>query len=80
MGDGSRQNRGLHLSVYAFTWDEVKLLMSVLENKFGFKCSSHIHSSIGGKWRIYIWEESMEKLIKLVTPYMMKSMQYKIQK
>ena len=80
MGDGSRQNKGLHLSMYAFTWDEVKLLISVLENKFGFKCSCHIHSSIGEKWRIYIWEESMEKLIKLVAPYMINFMLYKIQR
>jgi len=80
MEDGSRQNLGLHLSVYAFTWQKVKLLMSVLENKFDLKCSCHIHSSIGGKWRIYIWEKSMEKLKILVTPYMVRSMLYKIQK
>jgi hypothetical protein len=56
MGDGSRQNLGLHLNVYAFTWDEVRLLISVLENKFNLKCSCHVHSSIGEKWRIYVWE------------------------
>lgn len=80
LGDGSRQNLGLHLSVYAFTWDEVKLLINVLENKFNLKCSYHIHSSIGGKLRIYIWEESMEKLRLLVSPYIIPSMLYKIQK
>jgi hypothetical protein len=55
MGDGSRHNLGLHLSVYAFTSDEVKLLMNnVLEFKFGLKCSIHKLSSIGRKPRIYI--------------------------
>jgi hypothetical protein len=54
MGDGSRHNLGLHLSVYAFTLDEVQLLINVLESKFGLKCSIHKLSSIGGKPRIYI--------------------------
>jgi LAGLIDADG DNA endonuclease family len=30
MGDGFRQNKGIHLSVYAFTPEEVELLISVL--------------------------------------------------
>jgi hypothetical protein len=80
MGDGSRQNLGLHLSVYAFTWDEVRLLISVLENKFNLKCSCHVHSSIGEKWRIYVWEESMEHLRLLISPNIITSMLYKIQK
>jgi hypothetical protein len=46
MGNGSRHNLGLHLSVYAFTWDEVQLLINVLESKFGLKCSIHKLSSI----------------------------------
>jgi len=54
MGDGSRQNSGLHLNVYAFSPTEVKLLIDVLETKFGFKCSVHKLSTIGGKPRIYI--------------------------
>ena len=58
MGDGSRHNLGLHLSVYAFTSDEVQLLIHVLESKFGLKCSIHKLSSIGGKPRIYIWQET----------------------
>jgi LAGLIDADG DNA endonuclease family len=52
MGDGSSQNTGLHLSVYAFTTVEVKLLMNVLKEKFDLKCSIHKLSSIGGKPRI----------------------------
>jgi len=54
MGDGSRQNKGLHLSVYAFTIEDVKLLINVLETKFDLKCSIHKHSTIGNKPRIYI--------------------------
>lgn len=80
MGDGSRQNRGLHLSVYAFTLNEVQLLINVLKTKFGIKCSIHKLSSIGGKPRIYIWEESMIQLRSLVDDYIIPSMKYKIYK
>ena len=80
MGDGSRHNLGLHLSVYAFTSDEVKLLMNVLELKFGLKCSIHKLSSIGGKPRIYIWQESITKLRLLVDDHIIPSMKYKLHK
>jgi type VI protein secretion system component VasA len=54
MGDGSLHNKGLHLSVYAFTTEEVNLLIKVLEHKFGLHCSIHNLSSIGDKPRIYV--------------------------
>ncbi len=78
MGDGSLQNLGLHLSVYAFTCSEVELLIDAFETKFLLKCSVHKHSTIGGKASIYIWKESMNKLRLLVSPYIIPSMQYKI--
>lgn len=80
MGDGSRQNKGLHLSVYSFTTDEVNLLIKVLNNKFGVKCSIHNHSSVGNKPRIYIWQESMDLLRLQVNEYIIPSMKYKIGK
>lgn len=80
MGDGSRHNLGLHLSVYAFTLSEVQLLINVLELKFGLKCSIHKHSTIGGKPRIYIWQESMIKLRLLVNDHIIPSMKYKLHK
>ena len=80
MGDGSRHNLGLHLSVYAFSYEEVEILIDILKTKFNFKCSVHKLSSIGNKPRIYIWEESMVKLRLLVSPFIIPSMLYKIQK
>lgn len=80
IGDGSRHNLGLHLSVYAFTSDEIQLLINVLESKFGLKCSIHKHSTIGGKSRIYVWQESMIKLRLLVNDYIIPSMKYKLYK
>lgn len=78
MGDGSRQNLGLHLSVYGFTLNEVELLIKALETNFGFKCSIHKLSTVGGKPRIYIWQESMDNLRLVVFPYIIPSMLYKI--
>jgi len=54
MGDGSKQNKGLHLSVYVFTPKDIKLLLDVLETKFNFKYTIHCHSGLKGKPRIYI--------------------------
>ena len=70
MGDGSRKNKGMHLSIYAFTSKDVELLINVLETKFDFKCSIH---RWGKMPRIYIWEESMTKLdnIYLLTLYLL---------
>jgi len=55
MGEGSRQNKGIHLNVYAFTSEYVELLINVLETKFDFKCSIH---RLGKMPRIYIFEKS----------------------
>jgi hypothetical protein len=78
MGDGSKQNLGLHLSVYAFTKEDVNLLIEVLELKFGLNCSIHNLSSIGDKPRIYIWKEYMPLLKDIVSRYMISDMKYKI--
>lgn len=79
MDDGSLQNKGLHLSVYAFTHDEVLLLKSALEEMFlpehSIKCSIHNHKK---GYRLYIWEESMIKIKPYILPYMHKDMLYKI--
>jgi hypothetical protein len=79
-GDGSLQNKSLHLSVYAFTIEEVNLLIKVLEHKFGLHCYIHNLSSIGDIPRIYVWQISMDKLRFQVDSYNIPSMKYKIQK
>jgi hypothetical protein len=74
MGDGSKQNSGVHLSVYDFTDTDVKLLMDALV-LMGLECSIHMHSK--GP-RIYIPKGSMPRLIELVSPFMVPSMVYKL--
>jgi hypothetical protein len=55
MDDGSLQNKGLHLSTYSFTLEEVNLLKNTLENLFSpdFLIKSSIHNHKKG-YRIYI--------------------------
>ena len=76
MDDGSRHGNGLHISVYAFTNEDVDKLMFTLQDKFNLKCS--IHYNRDKKPRIYIFKESMNTLITLVKPYFIKEMLYKL--
>lgn len=39
--DFSRQGDGLHISVYAFSNEDLDKLMLTLQNKFNLKCSIH---------------------------------------
>lgn len=77
--EGSLQNKGLHLSTYGFSLEEVNLLINTLENLFApnfiIKCSKHTHKK---GYRIYIWEESMNKIRPLISQYMHEDMLYKI--
>ena len=79
MDDGSLQNKGLHLSTYNFTYEEVILLKNTLENLFKpdflVKCSIHNHKK---GYRIYIWQESMTLIRNHIIQYMHKDMLYKI--
>lgn len=76
MDDGSRQGAGLHLSVYAFSNQDVDKLMFTLQDKFNLRCS--IHYNRDNKPRIYVFKESMDTLIPLVTPYFLEKMLYKL--
>jgi LAGLIDADG DNA endonuclease family len=76
MDDGSRQGKGLHISVYAFSDEDVNRLMFTLQNKFNLKCS--IHYNRDKKPHIYIFKESMNTLRLLVSPYFVKEMFYKL--
>lgn len=76
MDDGSKQNDGLHLSVYAFSTECVDKLMFTLQDKFSLKCT--IHYNRDNKPRIYIFKESMPTLVNLVHPHFHPSMLYKL--
>jgi len=76
MDDGSRHGKGLHISVYAFSNEDVDKLMFTLQNKFNIKCS--IHYNKNKKPRIYIFKESVNFLIPQISQYFVKEMLYKL--
>lgn len=75
MGDGSKQNEGMHLSVYAFDKDECNLLIEALKYNFELNCTLHHHVS---GYRIYIDKNSTTKVRNLVKPYIVPTMFYKL--
>ena len=79
MDDGSLQNKGLHLSVYAFSLEEVKILKNTIESlflpQFSLKCTIHNHKK---GYRLYIWQESLKLLKPHISKYIHKDMLYKL--
>lgn len=76
MGDGSAHKHGLILCTDSYKLVEVVRLMNVLIIKYRLECTLRFHTST--QPRIYIRAKSMPVLRKLVKPYMVESMLYKI--
>jgi hypothetical protein len=75
MGDGSRQNEGLNLSVYAFTSSDIDLLIKALN--FNFNVEITLHKTDKG-YRIYINKSSTNILKPIVLEYFVPSIKYKM--
>lgn len=77
MDDGSKVNKGLKFSTNSFTYNECLKLVGVLDKNFHIKASVQ---SAGSKdqYIIYVWKESMDDLRKIVSPYIIPEMKYKI--
>ena len=76
--DGCKyKNKGFKFCTDGFTLTEVKLLASLLSNKYGLK-TSFIKTGVVNQYSIYIAKSSMETLIKIVKPHMHESMLYKL--
>lgn len=74
--DGSKQGPGFYLNTQSFSLKEVELLIQVLNSKFDLNCSANLQGK--EQYRIYIKSDSMNKFKNLVTPYLHKSMLYKL--
>ena len=75
MGDGHFKSPGLIIATNCFTKQEVELLVKALENKFNIKSSLQKNNA---NYQLYIKAESMPLLKKLVLPYVVPSMHYKL--
>lgn len=80
MGDGYYDDGGVKICTDNFTQEEVLKLIKVLENKFEIKSSINRRKNSNGNivWRIRIRKLGMEKLKKLVIPYFIPEMLYKL--
>ncbi len=58
-----------------YSKNELVLVAKTLNKKFGINAGIHRQYD---KWRIYIYSDSAEKFRKLVEPYMIPSMRYKL--
>lgn len=77
MDDGSKVGKGLKLSTNNFTYEECVYLINILYRKYNLKTSIQ-YSGKKDKYILYIWKESMQDLSKIVSPYIIPAMKYKI--
>ena len=76
MQDGSRgSSKGLYICTDSFTKKEVQQLVDYLNLKYKINCSVH---QINGRFRIYLFVNSMPIVRGLVQKYMHISMLYKL--
>jgi hypothetical protein len=75
MDDGTYKKPGVRIATNCFTKKEVELLKLALETKFNIKSSLHKNND---KYQLYIKQESMNILKKLILPYMVPTMFYKL--
>lgn len=77
MGDGIYiKDRGVILCTDSYIKEDVELLAKVLSLQFGLSC--RLHQRKANQFRIYIIKGSIENLRKIVLPFLIPSMKYKI--
>ena len=77
MGDGLNEHGyGLILCTDSFSLEDVVRLINVLIIRYNLECTLRLHSK--NLYRIYIKTGSMPLLRSIVSPYMHKTMFYKI--
>lgn len=77
MNNGARVGKILKFTNNYYTYKECLILIKTLKDNFNLKASVEI-TGPKDKYTIYIFKESMEDLRKIVSPYMVPEMKYKI--
>nr|YP_009710606.1 LAGLIDADG homing endonuclease [Amanita bisporigera]QFZ98554.1 LAGLIDADG homing endonuclease [Amanita bisporigera] len=75
--DGNRVSAGLQISTNCFTFQEVELLCKILNEKYQLSPKPQ-SAGVPNQYIIYFPKNSMNNLSKLVKPYMVPSMRYKL--
>ena len=76
MDDGNYSQKSLNISTYSFTRSEIELLQSILRRKFDLESSFHMDRDKG--YRMTFGRRESDKLVKIIHPYTIPSMMYKI--
>jgi hypothetical protein len=76
MDDGSLNKNKIDISTYSFTKKEINLLLYALNKKFGLYANYYRDRDKG--YRIYFRVKETKNLIKIIKPYIINSMRYKI--
>jgi hypothetical protein len=77
MDDGSRLGRGARIATNCFTLEEVNFLCNVLYRKYNIIATPHKCGKDKGHI-IYIHVNSMKLFIKIVKPFLLPSLYYKL--
>ena len=77
MDDGGWAKPGVRLSSYSFKLEQVEFLACLLKKKWDLNCTIQKRSR-ANQYSIYIKSESVVKLRKLVLPFLVPSMHYKL--
>lgn len=77
MDDGAAVSKGLKLCTNSFSYSECQFLTQVLWNLYNLKATVQ-SAGTPNQYIIYIWGESMPIVNKIVSPYIIPSMKYKI--
>ena len=78
MQDGSfMKGQGISIATNNFTFEECKFLALIINKKFNL-ITSVIKTGQINQWRISIWKRSMPELLKIVNPYFIPEMRYKL--
>ncbi len=75
MDDGGKSASGIKISTESFSYDEHILLQQAISEKFNLSCTIQKYKS---KFILYFKKEDKEKLSKIIKPYMIPSMYYKL--
>ena len=77
MGDGIYiKGGGVRICTDSYVKEDVELLAEVLSLQFGLSCT--LHQSKANQYRIYILKGSVENLRKIILPFLIPSMKYKV--
>lgn len=77
MDDGSKVGNSLKLCTNSFSYNEYLILIKALNDNFNIKATIQA-TGAKDQYLIFVWKQSMTNFRKIVSPYIIPSMKYKI--